>query len=158
MIRGYKKGDLPVMVAIARNAWKSIYNMYRDTYGDELFSLLIPDKDTAKEQQINHHVLHHPDWIYICEENGTIAGFITFSIDHERKIGQIGNNAVDQECGLKGIGQQMYSAVFQRFKDDGIFYAQVTTGLDDTHLRARRAYERAGFNIKKEDITYFKKL
>ena len=158
MIRGYKKGDLPVMVAIARNAWKNIYNMYQDTYGDELFSLLIPDKDTAKEQQINHHALHHPDWIYICEENGTIAGFITFSIDHERKIGQIGNNAVDPECGLKGIGQQMYGEVFKRFKGEGMLYAQVTTGLDDSHLRARRAYERAGFNIKKEDVTYFKKL
>ena len=158
MIRKYKVEDLPVIVAIAQTAWMNIYDMYHDAYGDELFSLLIPDKNTAKEEQIKHHALHHPDWIYICEENGKIVGFITFSIDQERKIGQIGNNAVDQECGLKGIGQQMYSAVFKRFKDEGLFYAQVRTGLDDTHLRARRAYERAGFNIKTGDVTYFKKL
>ncbi len=158
MIRIYKGEDLPGIVSIAKRAWTNIYNMYEDTYGSELFSLLVRNKDTAKEEQINHHMLNHPDWIYICEENGKIVGFITFSIDHERKIGQIGNNAVDSESGLKGIGQQMYSEVFKRFKDEGMLYAQVTTGLDDTHLRARRAYERAGFNIKKEDVTYFKKL
>ena len=158
MIRKYKAEDLPVIVLIARQAWTAIYDMYHDTYGDELFSLLVPVRDTAKEEQINYHVRQHPDWIYICEENGKIAGFITFFLDPERQIGQIGNNAVDLECGLKGIGQQMYSAVFKRFKDEGMLYAQVTTGLDDTHLRARRAYEIAGFNIKKEDVTYFKKL
>lgn len=158
MIRKYKSEDLPTITAIARHAWVNIYNMYQDTYGDELFSLLIPDKDTAKEEQIKQHVMHHPDEIYICEENEKIVGFICFSIERERKIGQIGNNAVDSECVLKGIGQQMYSAVFKRFKEEGLLYAQVRTGLDDTHLRARRAYARAGFNIKTEDVTYFKEL
>ncbi|MFA6100931.1 MAG: GNAT family N-acetyltransferase [Victivallaceae bacterium] len=158
MIRKYKSEDLPAITAIAKRAWINIYNMYQDAYGDELFSLLIHDKDTAKEREINNHVQHHPDWIYICEENGKIVGFIAFNINQQQKIGQIGNNAVDPECGLKGIGQQMYSAVFKRFKEEGLIYAQVRTGLDDTHLRARRAYERAGFNIKTEDVTYFKKL
>lgn len=158
MIRKYKAEDLPVIVEIARCAWMNIYDMYNDTYGDELFSLLIPDRDTAKEEQIKQHVMHHPDWIYICEENGKIVGFIAFNINQQQKIGLIGNNAVDPECCLKGIGQQMYSAVFKRFKAEGLLYAQVRTGLDDTHLRARRAYERAGFNIKTEDVTYFKKL
>ena len=158
MIRRYKEEDLPVIASIGRRAWINIYNMYQDTYGCDLFSLLIPNKDTAKEEQLRHHVKHHPDWIYICEENGKIVGFITFSIEQDGKIGRIGNNAVDPECGLKGIGQQMYREVFKRFKDEGVLYAQVTTGLDDTHLPARRAYERAGFNIKKEDVTYFKKL
>jgi ribosomal protein S18 acetylase RimI-like enzyme len=158
MIRKYINEDLTTIIEIARRAWMNIYDMYQNTYGDELFSLLITNKDTAKEEQIKQHVLHHPDSIYICEENEKIVGFICFNIERERKIGQIGNNAVDPECGLKGIGQQMYSAVFKKFKEEGMLYAKVTTGLDDTHLRARRAYERAGFNIKTEDVTYFKKL
>ena len=37
-------------------------------------------------------------------------------------------------------------------------YAKVATGLDDAHAPARRAYERAGFDIKVEDVTYYKKL
>jgi len=158
MIRNYKSEDLPTITAIAKRAWIDIYNMYQDAYGCELFSLLIPDKDIAKEREINNHVQAHPDWIYVCEENEKIVGFIAFNINLQQKVGQIGNNAVDPECGLKGIGQQMYSAVFQRFKDEGLLYAQVKTGLDHAHLRARSAYERAGFNIKIEDVTYFRKL
>jgi len=158
MIRRYQDEDLSIIADIGKRAWINIYKMYEGAYGSELFSLLIPDQDVAKEEQIKEHVLNHPDWIYICEENGKIVGFVTFSIERGRKIGQIGNNAVDPECGLKGIGQQMYAEVFRRFKDEGMLYAQVTTGLDDTHAPARRAYERAGFNIKKEDVTYFKRL
>jgi ribosomal protein S18 acetylase RimI-like enzyme len=65
---------------------------------------------------------------------------------------------VDPDCGLKGIGQQMYGAVFDYFRAHGMTYAQVQTGLDDAHARARRAYERAGFDIAHQDVTYYRKL
>ncbi len=158
MIRKYKEKDLPVIASIGNRAWQNIYKMYHDLYGDELFLSLVPNRNTAKGEQIRQHALKHPDWIYVCEENGEIVGFVTFMLDQALKIGEIGNNAVDPECGLKGIGQQLYAELFKRFKEEGMLYAKVSTGLDDAHLPARRAYERAGFNIKKEDITYFKKL
>jgi len=34
----------------------------------------------------------------------------------------------------------------------------VHTGLDYAHAAARRAYERAGFNIRHEDVDYYMKL
>jgi metal-dependent HD superfamily phosphatase/phosphodiesterase len=37
-------------------------------------------------------------------------------------------------------------------------YAKVGTGLDYAHARARRAYERAGFDIRHEEVTYYMKL
>ena len=76
----------------------------------------------------------------------------------EKKIGEIGNNAVDPQCELKGIGQQMYRAVFEHFRRHGLLYAKVQTGLDEAHARARRAYDRAGFDIRHEDVTYYRKL
>jgi len=48
--------------------------------------------------------------------------------------------------------------VFERFRQEGMRYAKVTTGLDEAHARARRAYERAGFNVRQEDVTYYKEL
>ncbi len=158
MIRKYQHNDLPVLIDIGNQAWQKIYGMYRQAYGKELFSLIMPDSQTAKGKQIENHCKEYPDWIYVCEEHGEIVGFITFYIDQKTKIGMIGNNAVDPECGLKGIGQQMYKAVLERLQKEGMSFAQVTTGLDDAHAPARRAYERAGFDIKVEDVTYFKKL
>ena len=76
----------------------------------------------------------------------------------ERKIGIISNNAVDPCCGVKGVGQEMYRAVLEYFRKAGMLLAQVTTGLDEAHAPARRAYERAGFGLHTESVTYTMKL
>ncbi len=52
----------------------------------------------------------------------------------------------------------MYQAALAYFKDQGIKVVRVTTGLDEGHAPARRAYERAGFSLKRESVTYFMKL
>ena len=158
MIRPYVPDDLDTIADIGNRAWRAIYHMFRQAYGDALFATIVPDEHTSKGQQIRAHAEHHPEWIFICEEEGCTVGFISFRLDEDKGIGTIGNNAVDPDCGLKGIGQQMYSAVLQHFKQQGMRFAKVQTGLDDAHAPARRAYERAGFDIRHEDVTYFKEL
>jgi len=159
MVRPYRPEDLPAIMDIANRAWQGIYDMFERRYGRELFQILVPDRRTVKSEQVRRHCERHPDQVFVCEEDdGRIVGFVTFMLDRERGIGEIGNNAVDPECGIKGRGQQMYQAVFERFRQEGMRYAKVTTGLDEAHARARRAYERAGFDIHHENITYYKKL
>ena len=158
MVRPFRDTDLPLLVDIGNRAWQGIYTMFRETYGDELFALLVPEPDTAKGEQIRSHATKHPEWVFVCEEAGQIVGFVTFSLDRARGIGAIGNNARDPRCCLKGIGQQMYAAVLEYFKENGMRYAQVHTGLDAAHAPARRAYERAGFNVQHQDVNYYLKL
>ncbi len=158
MIRAYTPADLDSIVDIGDRAWRDIYRMFRQTYGNALFSAIVPDATISKGEQIRAHCQRHSEWVFICEEASCIVGFITFRLDLTTKIGTIGNNAVDPDCGLKGIGQQMYQAVLQHCKEQGMRFAKVQTGLDDAHAPARRAYERAGFDIRHEDVTYFKKL
>lgn len=158
MIRPYKSEDLPIIMDIANRAWKPIQKMFRETYGEELFNLLTPEVATIKGKQIESHCRKYPEWTYICEETGKIVGFVTFLLDTEKKIGEFGNNAVDPNCLLKGIGQQMYKAVLDYFRQQNMRYAKVFTGLDEAHARARKAYERAGFDIRHDDRVYFMKL
>ena len=158
MIRPYKPSDLPALMDIGNRAWRPIYDMYERCRGYELARLLVPDRGTAKSDQIRAFAEHSPERLVICEEGGRVVGFLTFSLDREKGIGTIGNNAVDPECGLKGMGQQMYRAVLERFRQEGMRFAKVTTGLDEAHAPARRAYERAGFNLRQEDVTYYMKL
>ena len=158
MVRPYKPDDLPVLMEIGNRAWRPIYKMFRETYGDELFELLVPDETTAKGEQIRSHCERHPEWVFVCEEEGRIVGFVTFTLDSRRKIGTIGNNARHPECDLKGVGQQMYRAVLAYFRKHGMRYAKVHTGLDKAHAPARRAYERVGFTIRHEDVDYYMKL
>jgi ribosomal protein S18 acetylase RimI-like enzyme len=158
MIREYRPDDLDTIVDIGNRAWREIYEMFRGCYGDELFGLLVPDERTAKGNQVKAHCERHPEWVHVCEEAGRVVGFVTFRLHADTKIGVISNNAVDPACDLKGIGQQMYKAVLDHFRAHGMAYAKVQTGLDDAHARARRAYERAGFDICHRDIEYYMKL
>ena len=158
MIRSFRQDDMARVSEIANQAWREIYNMYRETRGEELFNLLVPDRDHVKGRQLEEHYEKHPDWLFVYEENETILGFIAFTLNDQTKIGEIGNNAVDKTIPRKGIGQQMYAAVFDYFKKNGMLYAKVSTGLDYAHEPARKAYERAGFNIRNENVVYYKKI
>ena len=158
MIRSYVPQDLPVIMDIANRAWQPIHKMFREVYGEELFNILTPDASTVKGKQIEVHCIEHPEWVFICEEVGKIVGFVTFVLDKEKRIGEFGNNALDPDCNLKGIGQQMYKAVLDYFRRQNMLYATVYTGLDQAHARAQNAYERAGFNIRHDDTVYYMKL
>lgn len=158
MVRSLRKEDLSRVIEIGNTAWREIQKMSRQCYGDELFEILTPDEKNFKGRQIKEYITEHLEWAFVFEEDGNIIGFITFSLDYGKKIGEIYNNAVDPMCGLKGIGQQMYQAVLKRFRDEGMLYAEVKTGLDYAHAPARKAYERAGFNIRHENVQYFMRL
>lgn len=159
MIRQYTASDLKSIQEIGQRAWQPIYDIYESTiFGPELFHAIGVDRTRDKAEQIAEHAKKHPDWIYICEEDGVIVGFVTFFLHREQNLGEIGNNAVDPDCGLRGKGQEMYAAVLEHFRREGLAYAKVSTGLDAAHAPARKAYERAGFDIRQEDVTYYKKI
>lgn len=158
MIRPYRPEDLETIADIGNRAWRGIYAMFRELYGEELFRLINPDPTTSKGGQIREHCRRSPEWVYICERDGKTAGFITFWLERDKKIGVIGNNAKDPDSGEKGVGREMYSAVLDYFKSGGMLYAKVQTGLDSAHAPARKAYESAGFDIKHEEVVYYKKL
>jgi len=48
--------------------------------------------------------------------------------------------------------------VLNLFRQEGLKYAMVGTGMDEGHAPARRAYEKAGFDIPRTDVTYYKYL
>ena len=158
MLRPYQPDDLDAVMDIANRAWKPIHDMYRDTYGPELMEILRPDADTFKGKQVEAYCRAHPDRALVYEDAGKIVAFVTFILDEDTRIGEIYANAVDPDCPLKGLGQQMYQAVFEVFGRHNMRYAKVFTGLDDAHARARKAYERAGFDIRHDDTIYYKEL
>ena len=158
MIRPFAPADLPAVVAIANAAWQDIYAMFRRRYGDALFAAMVPDATTAKGEQVRHTCETHPERVFVCEVDGECAGFVTFRLDEERRMGEIGNNGVAPACRSRGIGQQMYAAVLEHMRDSGMRFARVHTGLDEAHAPARRAYERAGFDIRHEDVNYYMEL
>ena len=160
-IRAFQSEDLPVIADIANRAWKEIRQMSRDALGDTIADYLNPDGDNvSKGKQIELEAAKAPENFFICERNGRTVGFISFVLSENpaTPVGTIGNNAVDPDCGEKGVGQEMYQAVFEHMKANGMKAVTVNTGLDYAHAPARRAYLRAGFDRELRSVRYYKEL
>ena len=158
MIRPFQPADEDALVDLGNRAWQPIYDMFRQVCGEQIFALTTPEPDTCKGDQVRSHCQRAPDWVLVAEEEGRVVGFVTFRLDRDSKIGEIGNNAVDPDCRGRGIAQQLYTAALDCFRREGMEAAKVGTGLDWAHAPARRAYERAGFDRKHEWVTYFQEL
>ena len=63
----------------------------------------------------------------------------------EKLLGEIGLNAVSPGEQGKGYGRQMYEFALQRMREKGIKLVGVSTGGDESHIPARKAYESVGF-------------
>ena len=160
-IRPFCTDDLERVQDIAEMAWKPIYENFRRLLGDELFEQTRPGAEKIKRTQLATFTQVHPDRIVVAvdDSTGKIIGFATWDLNIAQKVGIINNNAVDKTSGFKGVGQALYAELFRRFKEAGMTAAQVTTGLDEGHAPARRAYQRAGFGeARLESVTYYKKL
>lgn len=157
-IRPARDGDLGRVAEIARAAWIRVHESSQKILGKELHAVLCAGWAGRKEEAIRQFWREHPEDMFVVEREGEILAFITFRTDERTRIGTIGNNAVDPAVQSRGIGTRMYEHVLDHFRGCGMKYACVHTGLDEGHAPARRAHEKAGFDIAKPDVTYYKYL
>ncbi len=94
----------------------------------------------------------------MVRDEAVVVAFVTFAIDAEKSVGTIRNNAVGMDHQGRGIATAMYQYVLGLFRGAGLKYALVTSGLDPGHAPARKAYEKAVFNLRREDVTYYQRL
>ena len=154
-IRRFQPTDLDVVLDIAVAAWRPIVESSRNIIGPKLFELVYPNPEQRKRDQVAKACRDESSTsVWVAELDGTIAGFITVDIDAERKVGEIGNNAVDPAQQGRGVGTAMYSFAIERMKEAGMRSAVVGTGGDESHAPARRAYEKAGFSGGFPSIMY----
>lgn len=85
-------------------------------------------------------------------------GFVTWHCDAARRVGEIGNNAVDPGWQGRGVGTALHRHALEVFRARGMEVARVATGLDEGHAPARRAYAKVGFAVGLPSITYYRWL
>ena len=159
-IRKARRGDIGRISDIAKHAWQRIHDSTTEIMGKEMHGVLCANWEERKAQAVRGHWERNPECVRVVVEatDGAVVAFLTFRLDPSRSLGTIGNNAVSPDCQGKGIGTAMYQYVLDLFREEGMAYASVGTGLDEGHAMARRAYEKAGFNIEQPHVTYYKEL
>ncbi|HUW57811.1 MAG TPA: GNAT family N-acetyltransferase [Planctomycetota bacterium] len=158
-IRELKPDDVETLAEVAVAAWRPVYEVRRALVGDEIYEAVWPDALAHKAAQIRRACEpEHAAHVRVAETGGKVAGFVTFYADRRTGVGEIGNNAVHPDFQGRGIGRRMYAHVFDEMRAMGMRFVKVSTGGDDAHLPARRAYENAGFDRALPTVTYYRKL
>lgn len=98
------------------------------------------------------------DNVLVTEEDGVILGFVSYQMSSARKVGTIHYNGVALAARGRGIGTLQVARVLELFREAGMEYACVGTGLNEGHAPARRVYEKNGFEPLINYVMYARKL
>lgn len=158
-IRPAAPADVPACCEIARLAWQPVFAEFRRRLGEELFERLHHDWEARKMSDIRRVFEGYPNCMLVTEVGGRVIAFITFFfIDRARGLGEISNNAVHPDFQGRGLAKRQYERVFEELRAQGAECVRVTTGLDEAHTPARRAYEAVGFCHELPMVTYYREL
>ena len=158
VLRPARLEDLIAVQEIAVTAWGVIYDSFRKLVGEEIWAIAWPDAAAMKRAEIKRALDEHPEWALVTELDDKLVGFITYMLEPSRKLGIICNNGVHPDYQGHGIGTHQQREVLDIFRREGMLVANVFTGLDEGHTKARAAYAKVGFKLGIPMVNYYQKL
>jgi ribosomal protein S18 acetylase RimI-like enzyme len=159
VLRTARAGDLPAIDELTVLCYSPIQESYVAMLGADCYDAVRNDPElTWEERKIRQNRTlyeQHPDWVWVLELEERVFGFVTFWLVPAQSYGHIDNNGVHRDQAGRGWATFMYRRVLSHFREQGLRYAHVDTGLDDAHIPARRAYEAVGFDRKVPNVEYW---
>jgi GNAT superfamily N-acetyltransferase len=160
-IRPFAPGDLPALQRVRSAAFTPVFQFFRDIVGEEIAALAFVQADAEQAKLLDDLCGPAASGRFMLVASigdDEIVGFVSFTIDAGRRVGEIGLNAVHPAHAGRGIGTAMYERALARMRELGMALATVSTGGDPSHAPARRAYEKAGFGPAIPSVALYKLL
>jgi ribosomal protein S18 acetylase RimI-like enzyme len=162
ILRPARSDDLDAIDRLTVDGYRAIQESYVAMIGAETYEAVRREPQLSWEERkcAQNRTLFdaHPEQVWVLERSGEVFGYVTFWLFPERSYGHIDNNAVRADHAGQGWATFMYRHVLDRFRELGLRFAHVDTGLDDAHIAARRAYEAVGFDRTVPIVDYWQDL
>ena len=162
VLRPAREADLPRVDEITVICYTAIAESYIAMLGPECYEVVRHDPELTwqerKTGQNRRLFAKHPDWVWVLADGDQVIGFVTFYLIPAQGYGHIDNNGVHPDYAGRGWGTFMYRHVLDHFREQGLRFAHVDTGLDPAHIPARRAYEKVGFDRQVPTVEYWQDL
>ena len=159
VIRAAKAGDATRLEQVRRVAFAPVFASFVTILGEDIYNLAQAREDEAQAGYLASLFAADSTWeVYAAERAGIVMVFVSVWLNLDTAIGEIGLNAVHPDWAGEGIGTEMYRFAIERMRQAGMRVATVSTGGDPSHAPARRAYEKAGFNVGIPSIWLCQKL
>ena len=139
--------DLEDLEAIARVHVASWQVAYRGVFPDDFLAALSVERRTAGWHRA---LAEDPSLrLYVAVEEGVIAGFAAVSAsrdpDADDRVGELQAIYLDPPVWGTGVGAQLHAVAIADLSDRG--FAEATLWVLDVNSRARRFYERQGWQV-----------
>jgi ribosomal protein S18 acetylase RimI-like enzyme len=161
VLREARPEDLDAIDRLTVEGYAAIQESYVSMLGQEVYEAVRHRPELTWEERKcaqNRDLFDaHPEQVWVLER-GSVFGYVTYWLFPEQQYGHIDNNALRADEAGRGWATFMYRHVLERFRDLGLRFAHVDTGLDDAHAAARRAYEAVGFDRQVPGVEYWQDL
>jgi ribosomal protein S18 acetylase RimI-like enzyme len=162
VLRQAEERDLDAVDSLTVECYRPIFESYVSMLGEDCYEAVRLEPELTWEQrktkQNRDLYDEHAGWLWVLEEHGDVFGFVSFWLVPEKSYGHIDNNGVRADRAGQGWATFMYRHVLEHFREQGLRFAHVDTGLDDAHIPARRAYEATGFDRAVPTVEYWQDL
>ena len=150
MIRTAEPKDLDAILEITRRAWagRCVAFLLEECHGP------IAGRPWHAHKCDEIRKMCESDWskVLVWEEDGRVVGYASWWYDPERRVGEVGNNAVDPDFQGRGIATALIRRVVETLRAQGARTLVVVTFT--TNDPARRVYEKMGFKPLVESVFY----
>jgi GNAT superfamily N-acetyltransferase len=157
--RPFAPDDLPAMQQVRKAAYAPVFQSFRDIVGPKIAAIAFARADEEHAEYLEG--LCKPEdgrHMFVALLNGALVGFCAYTMNREKRTGEIGLNAVHPDHGNRGVGARMYQFAIDRMKEAGLLLVEVGAGGDPSHAPARRAYEKAGFGPRIPSVSLYRLL
>ena len=162
VLRRAHEEDLPEIDRLTAIGYAPIQESFVAMLGEDCYEAVQADPeqswDERKAAQNRRLFSEHPEQVWVLDADGRMIGFVTFWLFPERHYGHLDNNAIEPERAGEGWATFMYRHVLEHFRELGLRFAHVDTGLDDAHIPARRAYAAVGFDRSVPSVDLWQRL
>lgn len=111
-----------------------------------------------KWPEVEQACRERPHQVLVTEVEGKVVGFASYRLDPVRKVGTVGNNAVDPQYRGRGLGKRQLTRVLEIFQEERMEFAEVTVALNEGHTAAKAMYEKSGFETVVDSRYMFMQL
>ena len=158
-MRAVREQDRERLQQIRAAAFAPIFDGFRASVEPFVAERAFRRADAEQAEYLDTLLAPDSGWgIFTAEAGGEIVGFIGLRRDDMTRVGEVGLNAISPEFAGKGLGTEMFEFALNWLADQGMEVATVSTGGDEAHAPARRAYEKVGFTPSIPAITMYRRL
>ena len=111
-IRCFEAADLEVIQRIRAAAFEPVFRSFREIVGETVSALALGSADTEQAEHLaSLSDSKSQQQVHVALIDNDIVDFVSFSLDAEKRIGEIGLNAVHPDHAGRGI--EPHSTILQ---------------------------------------------